>query len=625
MSLKEALEGILELSSFSLDLVEKLSEVATPGGETRNTVVGIYEQFKTAFASDHTQDPYYIYHQALSLASHLAMREKDSVKAENLYKEIEDWLLKIATTKSLLGQDSFKALYYFAAHRLTLLALHHSCSSIRSKSVKKLYDLGTMWVEIADKDIVHKVLDSLALVQSQSKDSVGKDTAREYLRQFVEPLSKVSNCCPPFCIWYSIIATQVPSLASSWLDGKPLGKKLEAFSDWVPQEVSSSDLLFIDVQKRRLESERGPRCVLRYTYNHQYDKHYQLMQSVLKTDNTTFLKPCLLLHEQGNNKVVSRKSISIRDLLDSLRGDASRRILMVGDSGVGKTLLSYRMAYDWSKAPEFDDPSQERWGNRFNTAVYVLPARTLIDEVIEESVSISDILTKAIIREYFTYVVSEVTETYLTWRRFIREQLKKPSTLVIVDGISEIPDIVRKISEDDPEYPYKLIVTSRRALERSESIHFDLKLSHMGLADDFRDNYITSQQTEGCFDFINKDTRRKAIMSVPIDRHILFSLWTAFHVQFEQEGHDNYILGPCRLYQYFADYVRDHVLKILQADYQKLESIAFRNMKPQSNDELPEYLREGYVGQESTISDVLLRDTEIESESSVFKHLGRVS
>jgi hypothetical protein len=110
-------------------------------------------------------------------------------------------------------------------------------------------------------------------------------------------------------------------------------------------------------------------------------------------------------------------------------GEAVReinKVLVVGNAGMGKTTLSKQLAYRWAKG---------EWGTEFE-AVYVLPVRNLSKSYYDNAGYRREAtLATAIVNLCFTPPTAE--EDYKGLLKYVDKELKKPTTLVILDGLDE--------------------------------------------------------------------------------------------------------------------------------------------------------------------------------------------
>ena len=219
--------------------------------------------------------------------------------------------------------------------------------------------------------------------------------------------------------------------------------------------------------------------------------------------------------------------IALQDLFKarSVRPDkpiqAVERILLTGDPGTGKTTVSRRLAYQWAAGD---------WGQEF-AAVYLLPIRNLQqDRYNDDNYRKLNTLATAIVNNCFNSPNKE--EAYTRLRDHIEEELKKPTTLVILDGLDERAGASEEIlrQAQDQSAPHKLLMLSRPYGVDTERQTVDIEIEHVGfnraqLQGYVRQEVSSSELAASLLSYIDKHANIRLIAHVPVNLAILCALW----------------------------------------------------------------------------------------------------
>ena len=196
------------------------------------------------------------------------------------------------------------------------------------------------------------------------------------------------------------------------------------------------------------------------------------------------------------------------------------RMLLIGDAGTGKSDLTRKLAYEWS---------QGKWGQEFE-AVYVVPVRNRQkDKYDNKYYRTEETLPTAIIDNCFALPDNSEKAYKRLWEH-IAEELKKPTTLLILDGLDEQGGMSQKILEQAKSGNHKRLLTSRPYGIGSDRGKADLEVEHMGLNDEQTKSYVTDKfgdtaLGESLWSYIEESETIKEIARVPVNLEILCALW----------------------------------------------------------------------------------------------------
>ena len=206
------------------------------------------------------------------------------------------------------------------------------------------------------------------------------------------------------------------------------------------------------------------------------------------------------------------------------------KVLLIGEAGTGKTTLSRKIAHDWA---------QGAWGDDF-TAVYLLPVRNLQQGRYDGISHEAPTLATAIVRECFAANLWKDKRDFERLRDQVQEELKHPTTLVILDGLDERAGAQEKIlneAEEGKAGSHKLLLLSRPYGVAHERQKVEIEIEHEGFDDRQMDTYVQgyfqkrelSEAAETLnaelLTFIKEYPAPKAISHVPVNLEILCALW----------------------------------------------------------------------------------------------------
>ncbi|CAM4811676.1 unnamed protein product [Rotaria magnacalcarata] len=229
-----------------------------------------------------------------------------------------------------------------------------------------------------------------------------------------------------------------------------------------------------------------------------------------------------MIMDNFENIYGTKTPIVIKDIFKNCKGQ-SRKVLIFGRAGIGKTTFCRYAAHQWATAglwPEYD-------------LVVLFSLRSLTENrypplAIGNTYSLGDVVE----REYFGHDLTDND------KKFLKKQLNKIKVLWLLDGYDEIaqsaPRHLQYLFEQVLKTPHH-IMTSRPYLN---DLSYVVRLEITGFTDENITKYVnrffeqiqepldnTSNHLGKCFEFLKRNSRIWGIAHIPVNLELICCIW----------------------------------------------------------------------------------------------------
>ena len=199
-----------------------------------------------------------------------------------------------------------------------------------------------------------------------------------------------------------------------------------------------------------------------------------------------------------------------------------QKVLLVGEPGTGKTTLSRKAGLPL-------DARQVGPGIAGRLCAAQSGLYNKVNMIMGTTYVRTESLATAIVNNCFPVPQNERDEAYEGLRDQISEELKQPTTLVVLDGLDERYGASEKLLSQAKAGRHKLLLLSRPYGIEQERTMVDIEIEHAGFNDGQMEAYVrgdlSAELGEALLQFIKEYPAIGAIAHVPVNLQILCALW----------------------------------------------------------------------------------------------------
>ena len=537
-----------------------------------------YDHFKEALTRQGIKaEDWYDWHHTMNYASLLSL--KDARKYKDVFEKELAVLLPALKDKKIKHQEGRQALRFGVVQQLRMLALDSPIDTVREASTKKLVELAQVKEWGGKTNVMEGLLDGLAEIAKHSQGAE-KEQAKKALEKLNSSLEE------PASFWERREAAAQKAI-TAWLGGQELAAKLRAIPARAAAPAAVGLFRVIHDALKEMANPAKVRQELKEYYQQPAFAQVKSLFEEEKPKHVDSLECQLMLIEQVKKKADGegqqtdlsthherlewvKNPIALEDLFKKRKTKPDgpeqeiQKVLLVGEPGTGKTTLSKKIAYHWA---------QEKWGKEFK-AVYVLPVRALQESEYDDgSFRKEETLATAIANNCFSPMEEE---EYRRFRDQINEELKQPTTLVVLDGLDERYGASEKLLEHakKKEGRHKLLLLSRPYGIEQERTMVDIEIEHAGFNDGQMEAYVrgglSAELGEELLQFIKAYPAIASIAHVPVNLQILCALWKDNRASVRKAAGNGSLPG---LYRRLTEYTWERYARERQVQNKNCEDV----------------------------------------------------
>ncbi|GMH46053.1 hypothetical protein BSKO_14017 [Bryopsis sp. KO-2023] len=497
-----------------------------------------YHSLQAAFTSKRIRaESWYGWHQAMQ---HACLLNMEDAAQHHVFTECLRGLQKKEASMSRPADR--KVLRFGLVQQLCLLALEGATAEVRKACVEELVSLANRECWLEDFDILEELLESLAVIAVYSQGDKEKEDAEVALEVLTGgTLGGKAPVQEGIKAWLGCQTLEEKlNILSSPGAGPALGSLFNRINEMLrkgPREAFQALQTPLSIQEvhqaLRDHYLHANFAQVRSLFDGQEPKHVDSLHCQLMLIELVKVEAAPQVGGQGERqdhltahyeRLKQIKSpICLEELFDERRtkpGGPVRdihKVLLVGNPGTGKTILSRKLAYRWA---------QGTWGELFE-AVYVLPVRALQQSAYDNvSFRRDETLANAIVKNCFS---PREDDDYKCLRHRISQTLNNPTTLVVLDGLDERYGASEQLLNQAKEGNHKLLMLSRPYGIEAERSLADIEIEHVGFNDvqlqAFINSELSPEHGTELKAFIREQPGIGLIAHVPVNLQILCALW----------------------------------------------------------------------------------------------------